>query len=146
MLLLVALCLSAVPSALVPAQDEARETFDLRFRPAEGRQLVVSYTRDLVWNHSRAMRGTLHTELELVWKFGQGEKGPEAKAEFASVVYRGEGVKNSADWKYDVLWNREEGYLKGKGGKAARTWIDKELKEGVKFVLDQRGAVQPGGC
>lgn len=127
--------------------SEAHQTYyDLRFQPSSERELVVAYTRDIEWNNSSSMHGILHTELELRWRFGRGEKGPEAKAAFASVVYRGEGVKNDEAWEHDVIWNRRRGYLAGRDSRAAKTWIDKELAEGVTFVIDQRGAVQPGAC
>ena len=150
--LLSIVAVAAVTACSVPgskagvATSEGHKTYDLRFRPSAERELVVAYTRDMKWDNSGSMHGVLHTELELHWRFSRGEKGPEAQAAFASIVYRGEGVKNDEEWKHDVLWKREPGYLKGMDSSAAKTWIDKELKEGVTFVIDQRGAVQPGSC
>ncbi len=101
----------------------------LVFDPPRQHVLEVKYHEDQRWVYDNGMRGKLTTELLLHWRFEPAKKPGliQAVGRFQSVVYRGGG-------------------LKGEDSEAVKTWIAGEVKEGVQFTLDKRGAANPGVC
>ena len=146
--------LACASHGLAQAREAQQDKVDLRFTPAKGRILEVSYVEDTTWDYRKLekpleMHGTLHTGLTMRWTFEPAKaKGASltATGSFHSVVYRGEGHKLGSDFDHDIVWNQRKGYLKGMGSKAATTWINDEVNEGVRFAVDGRAAASPGVC
>ncbi|MHC4513586.1 MAG: hypothetical protein ACYTGW_14955 [Planctomycetota bacterium] len=130
------------------AQAKQASRVMLAFDPPSNKVLEVKYQEDQSWVYSEESRGKLRTELVLRWAFEAAEKPGliQATGTFESVVYCGSGTKNGKAWDHDVQWTRKDGYLKGKDSEAVNTWIRREIKEGVRFTLDKRGAANPGVC
>ena len=135
---------------LWPGEGDEAEKYDLSFMPMNGETWTIEFKDDSKWNYpGEDMRGEIHTELVLQWRFErQAENGDRCtgKAEFRRVVYRGKGRKKGRDFDYDVEWTWDKGYLKGKDSEADSRWIAQELKNGVILKLDRRGACEPGTC
>ncbi len=128
--------------------DERAQRFLLAFDPPRNKILEVKYHQDMQWVYEKDNCGKLTTELLLHWRFEDAKKPGllQAVGTFQSVVYRGSGGKNGKEWNYDVHWTQTKGYLKGKDSKAVTTWVGGEIKEGIRFTLDKRGAANPGVC
>ncbi len=115
--------LAALALACLLPQDPPKK-HKLAFEPKG--ELVIQFVEDQSWEYKDDdMKGTMRTELTLRWTF-DGGKG---KAKYDRVVYRGKGRKKGKDFDHDIEWTAKDGYVKGEGSEADRSWCAGEIKE-----------------